>query len=108
MPIRLRQPLRASSLEEISALLPKSSSAPTVSDTDGDADRSASPPFLSLRNAAEWLCVSVSTIKRLIAQNEVATIRIGKRQKIPASTLAAYVSRDVLLPEQVEKSQDQI
>jgi excisionase family DNA binding protein len=88
-------------------LLPETSSAPTASDPVEDDDRSASPPFLSLREAAEWLCVSVSTIKRLIANSELPTVRIGKRQKISASTLAAYVSRDVLLPEQVQKSLDQ-
>jgi excisionase family DNA binding protein len=59
------------------------------------------PPFLSLRESADWLCVSLSTLKRLIANRELSTIRVGARQKIPASTLAAYVARDILLPSQV-------
>jgi excisionase family DNA binding protein len=59
------------------------------------------PPFLSLRESADWLCVSISTLKRLIANRELATLRVGARQKIPASTLAAYVARDILLPSQV-------
>ena len=35
------------------------------------------PPFLSLREAADWLCVSSSTLKRMIAQGLLPTIRIG-------------------------------
>jgi excisionase family DNA binding protein len=58
------------------------------------------PPFLSLREAADWLCVSLSTLKRLIAKGELSTVRIGARQKIPASHLAAYIAKDVLLPSQ--------
>jgi excisionase family DNA binding protein len=59
------------------------------------------PPFLSLREAADWLCVSISTLKRLIAKGDLLTIRVGARRKIPASALEAYVARDILLPSQV-------
>jgi excisionase family DNA binding protein len=57
------------------------------------------PPFLSLREAADWLCVSLSTMNRMIAKGDLATIRVGNRRKVPASYLAAYVAKDVLLPE---------
>jgi excisionase family DNA binding protein len=69
-------------------------------DGSGDEQKPA-PPFLSLRESADWLCVSISTLKRLIAKGELSTIRVGARRKIPASHLAAYVSRDILLPSQV-------
>jgi excisionase family DNA binding protein len=59
------------------------------------------PPFLSLREAADWLCVSPSTMKRTIAKGYLATVRVGKHRKVPASYLAAYVAKDVLLPDQV-------
>jgi len=59
------------------------------------------PPLLSLREAADWLCVSPSTLKRTIAKGHLATVRVGKHRKVPASYLAAYVAKDVLLPDQV-------
>jgi excisionase family DNA binding protein len=59
---------------------------------------SPAPPFLSLRAAAEWLCVSLSTLKRLVARGEFIAVRVGKRRKIPAGSLAAYVSKDLLIP----------
>jgi excisionase family DNA binding protein len=58
------------------------------------------PPFLSLREAADWLCVSMSTVKRMIAQGQLSTIRVGHRQKIPADVLAAYVGKDLTIPTQ--------
>jgi excisionase family DNA binding protein len=58
-------------------------------------------PFLSLREAADWLCVSLSTLKRTIAKGDLATVQVGKRRKLPASYLAAYVAKDILLPDQV-------
>ena len=65
------------------------------------------PPFLSLREAAEWLCISLSSLKRIIAKGDLSTVQVGKRRKVPASYLAAYVTKDILLPEQViEINQD--
>jgi len=58
------------------------------------------PPFLSLREAADWLCVSLSTLKRMVARGELLAIRVGKHRKIPASSLAAYVGKDLLIPEE--------
>ena len=55
------------------------------------------PPFLSLPEAAEWLCVSKSTVKRLIAKGDLVALRVGARRKIPASCLSAYVKRDILI-----------
>ena len=62
------------------------------------------PPFLSLREAADWLCVSLSTLKRLIAKGELSTVRVGARQKIFANQLSAYIAKDVLLPSQAATS----
>jgi excisionase family DNA binding protein len=59
------------------------------------------PPFLSLREAAEWLCVSLPTLKRTIAKGDLSTVRVGARRKVPANYLATYVAKDILLPEQV-------
>ena len=36
--------------------------------------------------------VSLSTLKRTIAKGELATVRVGKHRKVPASYLAAYVA----------------
>jgi excisionase family DNA binding protein len=59
------------------------------------------PPFLSLREAADWFDVSLSTLNRMIAKGDLATVRVGKRRKVPANYLAAYAATDILLPEQV-------
>jgi excisionase family DNA binding protein len=58
------------------------------------------PPFLSLREAAGWLCVSLPTLKRTIAKDDLRTVRVGKHRKVPASYLAANVVKDILLPDQ--------
>jgi excisionase family DNA binding protein len=55
-------------------------------------------PFLCIAEAASWLGVSVSTVKRLIGRGELTTVRIGGRRKIPNTALLAYVRRDVMLP----------
>ena len=60
-------------------------------------------PFLSLREAAEWLCVSRSTLKRMIGRGELTTVLVGKRHKVPADCLSTYVTRDILLPEAVSE-----
>jgi excisionase family DNA binding protein len=95
-----------SSIDEITRLLPDvGSPEPSVQSTANCNPVSAEPlvasPFLSMREAAEWLCVSRSTLKRLIAKGELTTIRVGKRRKISANCLSAYVTRDVLLPEAI-------
>jgi excisionase family DNA binding protein len=59
------------------------------------------PPFLSLREAAEWLCVSLPTLNRTIAKGGLSTVRVGARRKVLANYLAAYVAKDILRPEQV-------
>ena len=107
MPIRLKLTL-PTCLEEISRLLPEEShpepraSAASNAITPSPAP-SPSPPFLSLREAADWLCVSLSTVKRLLAKGELISVRIGARQKIPSSELTVYVSKDILLPAQINK-----
>jgi excisionase family DNA binding protein len=80
----------------------QNTSATQANDADAqDDETSPAPPFLSLKEAADWLCVSLSTLKRLIAKGEISSIRIGARQKVPASHLAAYVARDIMLPSEV-------
>jgi excisionase family DNA binding protein len=74
---------------------------PSIPPPAPSTDQQPAPPFLSLTAAADWLCVSVSTLKRMIAKGELTTVRVGARQKIPASQLAAYVAKDILLPSQV-------
>jgi excisionase family DNA binding protein len=59
------------------------------------------PPFRSLREAAGWLCVSLPTLKPTIAKRDLRTVRVGKHRKVPASYLAAYVAKDILLLNQV-------
>jgi hypothetical protein len=45
--------------------------------------------------------VSLPTLKRTIARGDLRTGRVGKHRKVPASYLAAYVAKDILLPDQV-------
>ena len=105
MPIRMPRTTHTRSLEEILDLTPHvparlspELSAPGSSEADPE---SAAPPFLSLKEAADWLCVSMSTLKRLISRGEISTLRVGARRKIPANYLAAYIAKDILTPEQV-------
>ncbi len=102
MPIRLNRSTSASRLEEIVGSLPDTepanSSAPLASSGPAQDDAPLAPPFLSLREAAEWLCVSISSVKRLIAKGELIAVRIGARRKIPGCSLEAYVTRDILIP----------
>jgi excisionase family DNA binding protein len=110
MPIRLRRrfPAPPMAVEDLLRLAPgEPPAAAGVVAEAGDptaTEPTAGPPFLSLREAADWLCVSIAMLKRLITRGELATVRIGARQKIPASYLAAYVAKDMLLPEQVLSS----
>ena len=80
---------------------PAASEVPGTADCAATADAPPAPSFLSVREAADWLCVSLSTLQRLVAKGELAAVRVGKRRKIPASCLSAYVARDILLPDQV-------
>jgi excisionase family DNA binding protein len=76
-----------------------SQACPVAPPTDAtNTEAFAAPPFLSFREAADWLCVSLSTLQRMIAKGDLSAIRVGKRRKIPAGCLAAYVARDILIP----------
>jgi excisionase family DNA binding protein len=66
------------------------------------------PPFLSFREAAEWLCVSLSTLKRMVTKGNFDTVQVGKRRKIPANYLAAYVGRDLLIPKEDSEPENSI
>jgi excisionase family DNA binding protein len=85
-------------VQEVSPQLCHTATMPIPSDATIPAAPPA-PPFLSFREAADWLCVSLSTLKRMVAKGEFTAIRVGKRRKIPADYLAAYVGKDVLIPE---------
>ena len=61
--------------------------------------------LVSLREAADWRCVSLSTVRRLLAKGELTSVRIGVRQKIPSSELRAYIAKDILLPDQIKGRQ---
>jgi excisionase family DNA binding protein len=106
MPITLRRKPAAETREDIALpapdiAAPGSPVQATTHPGEPSDEQKPAPPFLSLLEAADWLCVSISTLKRLIAKGDLATIRVGARRKIPASHLAAYVSRGILLPSQV-------
>lgn len=49
----------------------------------------------SINAAAEFLSVTVSTVRRLIASGELATVRIGGRRLIARDTLNAFVAARV-------------
>ena len=100
MPIRLNRPKRATSLQEITRALPSADEATPSAENAGDApaEDNLPPRLLSLRETAEWLCVSLSTVKRLVARNELFTVRVGARRKVPANHLEAYIGRDILIP----------
>ena len=108
MPIRLRRRTTRSLddlLRVVSDTPVQEASAPaadpaSVASTE-QPDTEPAPPFLSLREAADWLCVSLSTLKRMISKNELVTLRIGKRRKIPASYLAEYLAKDILIPSEL-------
>jgi excisionase family DNA binding protein len=105
MPIQLRRLAAPQQVAEfastaLNTLAAEVSAAPVAM---GPAQAAHLPgtPFLSLREAGDWLCVSLSTMNRMIAKGDLATVRVGKHRKVPASYLAAYVAKDILLPEQV-------
>jgi excisionase family DNA binding protein len=110
MPIRLRRRVSAPAcgVEELLRLV--SDEPPAGAEVAVEARDTAAPepvlgpPFLSLRESADWLSVSIATLKRLVAKGELQTVPVGARRKIPASHLAAYVAKDILLPEQVLSS----
>jgi excisionase family DNA binding protein len=106
MPITLRRKPAPEAHEAVALPAPDvavpNSPAPATAHPDlPGGEQQPVPPFLSLREAADWLCVSISTLKRLIAKGDLSTVRVGARRKIPANVLEAYVARDILLPCQV-------
>ena len=100
MPIQLRRS-KCRPDPTVGAPVPNSAAAFAAATPAAVEPEPPRPPFLSLREAADWLCVSLSTMKRTIAKGHIATVRVGKHRKVPASYLAAYVAKDVLLPHQV-------
>jgi excisionase family DNA binding protein len=89
-----------------SALTADPPAQPTSDDDPAQSPFEPAPPFLSLREAADWLGVSISTLKRLVAKRALRTLRIGARRNIPGSELNAYVTQDVLFPDQIKDPDD--
>jgi len=84
------------SLEDILGLPLGTSKPPAAALGYAAAAGSAAPtpPFLSLKEASVFLSVSLSTLNRLLARGELVALRIGRRRKIPADNLRAYLTRD--------------
>lgn len=47
----------------------------------------------SVREAAQALSLGTSTVKKLIASDELASVRVGRRRLIPRSALTDYLHR---------------
>ena len=101
MPDGLSNTTRATSLAEILSLQverPDSHNTAPIAITVASCPPLA-PPFLSLREAADFLSISLSTLHRLLAKGELVAVRIGARRRVPADHLTAYLTRDVQFPE---------
>jgi len=84
MPIQLRRLAAPQQVTEfastaLNTLAAEVSAAP-VAIGSAQAAHLPGTPFLSLREAADWLCVSMPTLKRTIAKGDLATVRIGKHR----------------------------
>ena len=51
----------------------------------------AYPPILTINNAAEILGVSTNTIRKLIKNDNLHAVKIGKRYKITKNKLLDYL-----------------
>ena len=99
MPIRLpRKPTR--SLDDMLRLASEASGVQEPSAAASSVN-GAEPPLLSLKDAADWLCVSMSTLNRMLRRGDLAAIRVGAHRKIPSSYLSAYLAKNVITPSQV-------
>jgi len=49
--------------------------------------------FLSVSETARLLCISYSTVLRLIHSNELPAVMIGNRYKMKASDLVDYIQK---------------
>lgn len=47
----------------------------------------------SVEEAAQALSLGRSTVKKLIATGELASVRVGRRRLIPRSALESYIER---------------
>lgn len=47
----------------------------------------------AITDAADQLSISARVLERLIADGEVATVKIGRRRLVPAEALTDYVER---------------
>jgi len=53
--------------------------------------------FYSVKEAAEILCISLTTLEQLIAQGDLRIRRIGKRRLVPGKELEKLARRDVTI-----------
>jgi excisionase family DNA binding protein len=53
--------------------------------------------FYSVKEAAEILCISLTTLEQLIAQGDLHIRRIGKRRLVPGKELEKLSRRDVTI-----------
>jgi excisionase family DNA binding protein len=49
--------------------------------------------FLSLTEVGERLGVSVQTVGRIVERGELPAVKIGRRQKVPATAVSEYLER---------------
>jgi excisionase family DNA binding protein len=55
--------------------------------------KSSTPRLLGLAEAAEQLSLSRRTIERLVTQETIRAVRVGRRRLIEAEELARFVER---------------
>lgn len=53
----------------------------------------SSTDYLTIQQAADYLKVSVSTIRRLISSKEIIITRVGRLVRIPKTELDRYLAR---------------
>jgi excisionase family DNA binding protein len=55
-------------------------------------DHDRHPDLVSIRVAADLLAISESGVRRLIAADKIATVRIGRRRLVPSAELHRLAS----------------
>lgn len=58
-----------------------------------NAVASPRPPVTTMSRTAEELCVSVRTVQRLIGEDELKTVRIGRAVRVTRESIDALIAR---------------
>ena len=58
----------------------------------------ATPPFLSIVETAEYLGTSERFIRRLIAERRIGFVKLGRPIRIPMSTIEEFVQGGTVQP----------